>query len=234
MHEPRLVISYNSQILVMMTGEFDAKDYMTTHGAQTILFPIFVVFVSIVIANLLIGMTVSNIGYIFSTADSIRLNQIIEIMNAQTQNNSQKLFQHLKSVTQYKKTSNKPWKVCILPNSREEVRSKLNEINYNPIKRNFDWYCVYFYDEIYGKPQEKLDIFISANDVKKALEILKNRQETNDRFLQEKRQLEDPFFNKHQSMSMKRNKKSQLHFDYNEVDGKLEEIQNKNQFSFSP
>ena len=213
----------------MMTGEFDAKDYIENHGAQTILFPIFVVFVSIVIANLLIGMTVNDIGYIFATADSIRLNQIIEIMNAQKQKKSMKLFQHLKSVTQYKKNSNKPWKVCILPNSREQVRSKLNEMNYNPIKRNFDWYCVYFYDEIYGKPQEKLDIFISANDVKKALEILKSRQETNDYCLQEKRQLDDPFFNKDQSMLMKRSKKSQLHFDYNEVDGNLEKIQNRNQ-----
>ena len=71
--------------LTMMTGEFDLDDYFHWdetkddfgHMSAQLIFVLFIVFVSIVIGNLLIALTVSKTEELFKKAGTIRLEKTV-------------------------------------------------------------------------------------------------------------------------------------------------------------
>ena len=75
------------KVLAMMLGEFDYEDHFTLDeskegtdwsiGSLQIIFILFLVLVSIIVQNLIIGLTVSEIETLFKKAKSIQLEQLV-------------------------------------------------------------------------------------------------------------------------------------------------------------
>ena len=183
------------KVLTMMTGEFELDGYF--HWNETkedfgqvsaqVFYIVFLVFVSIVIANLLIGLTVSKTDELFKEAGTIRLEKTANlvahmetIFQSQSQaswlnplfwlkklNREGKLFQLLAS--KQKSNQSSPWKICVLPHSQQQLKknSKAGR-QFLDIKENlqstssssFDaGYNVYVYDDNEGSFHDpKLDI----------------------------------------------------------------------------
>ena len=169
----------------MMTGEFELDDYF--HWNETkedfgqvsaqVFYIVFLVFVSIVIANLLIGLTVSKTDELFKEAGTVRLEKtanlvahietIFPLFWLKKLNKEGKLFQLLAS--KQKSHQSSPWKICVLPHSQQQLKknSKAGR-QFLDIKENlqstssssFDaGYNVYVYDDDEGSFHEpKLDI----------------------------------------------------------------------------
>ena len=201
--------------ITMMTGEFDLDDYFqwdTTkedfgHLSGQMFYLIFLVFVSIVIANLLIGLTVSKTEDLFKEAGAVRLEKTVDqvagieaIFQSQSQeswlnplfwlkkvNQKGKLFEYLASLRKSYQAS--PWKVCVLPHSQQQLKTNANGRQFLNIKGNLEstssssfdsGYNVYVYDDDEGCFHEpKLDnLYIPAWVIGKVLMMLKD-QETN-------------------------------------------------------
>lgn len=167
-------ISSFGKIFAMMLGELEYKDNFTYdhasfgHGSTQLAYFLFVLIVNIIIANLLIGLTVSRTEELFQKAEIIRQENIVNQICLRklfketpmwVLHNS--LFAFLNSFTsnhenQTTKCSEAPicWKVCVMPHSkRRKGRKFLNihgnvETNQNSVTVFEEHYSVYLYDDI--------------------------------------------------------------------------------------
>ena len=167
-------ISSFGKIFTMMQGEleyennFSFDDFTFSHESTQLAYFLFVLIGNIIIANLLIGLTVSRTEELFQRAELIRQENIVKQICLRKLFKEtpmwilhHSLFAFLNSFSsdhknQPTKCSECPtfWKVCVIPHSkRPKGRKVLNyhgnvETNQNSVTIFEDHYSVYLYDDI--------------------------------------------------------------------------------------
>ena len=195
----------------MMAGELDLDSYFLWSEPRPgsgdfsiqVLYLMFLIFVSIIIANLMLALTVNQTENLVKKALIIRLKESVYMITQYCMMwdyfktfgfGNRKLLQYLysKSLVENSNKINqftteqimkKSWKVCILPHSLDQL--KINSKGRKYLKTIAKWsqysfdstfdkgYNVYLYD---GCCKNKLDITIPAWMVEKILAILVNRK----------------------------------------------------------
>ena len=136
------------KVLAMMIGELEFENFLYDAtkidfgaGSAQVAFFFFVLLCNIVIANLLIGLTVSKTEDLFKRAGVMRLektvNQIIGLDHVIEKKwlkfifftRRMKLFSYINSLLMknIKSAGDKhpsPWKICVMPNSTKEANTK--------------------------------------------------------------------------------------------------------------
>ena len=198
------------KVTAMMVGELDFRETFLPHiqgsvygqsgkAFISIFFFLFVAIMSIVMVNLLIGLTVNKTEELSKLADIVRLKKIVDQVHMAENFNSSKIVRRLKIFKEEKNHGkifyclkkafeHHPdasfWKVCILPHSREEQRKKNSMgrkfsnyhhlTNESVIKdRN---YTIYAFDDRLNKPTVKLPFRMPFGVVRATLALLKNRK----------------------------------------------------------
>ena len=187
------------KILVMMSGEFDFEDNFTfnkvkgvgSNFSTQVLFILFFFIVSLIIANLVIGLTVAKTQELFEMAGIIKLQKTVlqivglesilmklptrlrELLLSRTQ-----VFKYLKTVGLRHSVPDEDQfysKVCVCPNVSTFV----------PSDNLYDqqMYDVYLYDEARGckSSEAKLDVKLPGWIIHATLGILREREERDSR-----------------------------------------------------
>lgn len=166
-------VSSLGKVLAMMLGELEFEDNFTSEassglGSTQIAYFLFLLVGNIIIANLLIGLTVSRTEELFQRAELIRQENIVKqiCLRKMFKETSlwmfhTSLFSFLNSFcsdqeNQLPKSSEASiiWKVCVMPNSKKEKgRQVLKdhgniERNRNSVSIFGEHYSVYLYDDI--------------------------------------------------------------------------------------
>jgi hypothetical protein len=160
------------KVLTMMTGEFDLGSYFTWDESEKdhaqfstqLLFIMFLIFVSIVIANLLIGLTISKTEELFKEAGLFRLEKtVIQVLGVETiffqptsgsgilpkkwvkvLNKKSRIFTYLKSMLPSTKSTvveeqrASPWKVCVRPFGQSHGMTHSKSRKFLDVKASLD------------------------------------------------------------------------------------------------
>ena len=203
------------KVTAMMVGELDFRETFLPHIQDSvyggsgkafisIFFFLFVAIMSIVMVNLLIGLTVNKTEELSKLADIVRLEKIVDQVHMAENFNSSKImrrfhfcpkeeqnhgkiFYCLKKALQHNPDASF-WKVCILPHSREE-QSKKNSmgrkiLSFHHQTSNFESnsvikdrnYTIYAFDDRLNKHTVKLPFRMPYRVVRATLALLKNRK----------------------------------------------------------
>ena len=179
----------------MMIGELEANDFLiygngNDNKVASCIFVTFMMFVNIVIANLLVGLAITEMKKLFLKAEMLRLEATTYLLNELQSGNflyRKRRHSFFRYIRNSRKGDSMPWKICVLPNTEKFVTYqgcginmlRFYTLNPNEMARE-KLYDVYLYNENYPKPvpEMKLDkITIPARIVNNALEILKRRNE---------------------------------------------------------
>ena len=160
-------------------------------------FFIFVLVGNIVIANLLIGLTVSKTGEMFKKAGLVKLektvNQVSMIDQVFKMKNKfpfskrlaekTKFFGFLSSLPKTKNEHKPVWKVYVMPHSIEQIQMNSkgrqfldSQVNFDTSSTSFDKsYFVYLYDEKNCSVKEKLPFTLPSWIIAHSLTMLRDR-----------------------------------------------------------
>ena len=190
------------KVLAMMIGELEFGNFLIGEtsvdfgaGSAQWAFFLFILIGNIVIANLLIGLTVSKTEDLFKKAGIVRLhktvNQIVGIDRVFGETwqkmlfftRRTKLFSYLNTllVKNVKNGENRPspWKICVMPHSNKQPNSKgrrvLNQVDASTL--SFDKpYSVYLYDDKEDCTKEKLKFTIPSWVILHTLAMLEDKK----------------------------------------------------------
>lgn len=202
------------KVFAMMVGEFDLEDNflmnpsMEDNGqwSTQLAFILFLLIGNIVIANLLIGLTVSKTEQLFKVAGVLRLKKTVEqicnidklLQNDKTLKFWKFVYPRTKLLSYFSKMLDKdkqrrtdhnegiasPWKVCVMPHSPEQVKSNskarefLSQASFDSSTLSFEQsYYVYLYDDFQGCPRGKLPFEIPAWIIAHTLTMLNEKQQ---------------------------------------------------------
>ena len=200
------------KVTAMMVGELDFRETFLPHLQDSvygqsgkafisIFFFLFVAIMSIVMVNLLIGLTVNKTEELSKLADIVRLEKIVDQVHMAENFSQSKIvrkFACFKKEKNYGKISHclkkaleneaiSFWKVCILPHSREEQSKKnsigrkilnLNQaskIESNSVIKDRN-YTIYAFDDRLNKHTVKLPFKMPYGVVRATLALLKERK----------------------------------------------------------
>jgi hypothetical protein len=206
------------KVLAMMTGEFDLPSYFTwdqsmkdhAQFSTQLLFIMFLIFVSIVIANLLIGLTISKTGEVFMEAGLFRLEQtVLQILGVRSIffqpkpgsgilpkswgkviNKKCMIFTYLKSMLPPTMGQVKPWLVSVKPfdcshGMTHGINRMILDNNSSLIDTSassFDKsYAVYVYDDRLGEHGPKLAYTLPAWVIVNTLKFFQDQKVNNDK-----------------------------------------------------
>ena len=190
----------------MMIGELDFEDNFLLQpskvdygqvSTQLALF-LFVLVGNIVIANLLIGLTVSKTGEMFKKAGLVKLektvNQVCIIDKVFKMKNQfpcskrlgekTKIFKFLSSLSSKKDKQNTHWKVYVMPHSIEQIQMNSkgrqfldSQVNFDTSSTSFDKsYFAYLFDDENCPVEEKLPFTLPSWIIAHTLTMLRDRQ----------------------------------------------------------
>ena len=162
------------KVFGMMAGEFELKDTFLNDGVEfagstQIAFLLFLLVGNIVIANLLIGLTVSKTEELFKVAQSVKLEKLVRHVHEVSRRF--RFFAHKSSLKPILTKGN--WKVCVLPNNSDQLLKAQDDFNYSFAKD----FPVYLYDDQIASVGEKLNFTLPASVVASTIGILKLRNE---------------------------------------------------------
>ena len=183
----------------MMVGELEANDFLITDNGDdynipaSMIFASFMVLVNIVIANLLVGLAITEIKTLLLRAETMRLEATTSLMQEFGLLFQIKKLSFFRYIKNSKKQFTRPWKVCVLPNTRKYLNygylsklgfltslwTKLFTTNTEELAKDQS-YNVYLYNENFPSPLPEMklaEITMPANIVNNALQILQRRND---------------------------------------------------------
>ena len=181
------------KILAMMVGEFDLGDnFLWTQslqdngqGSTQVAFVLFLLIGNIVIANLLVGLTVSKTEELFKIAGIYRLGKTVHQISSASQlfGRNSAFFKRRKTTQLFTflKAKGGNWKICVMPHSLEQMKidSKARQFLKGADSSSTSFenaFKTYLYDDLQGRGKE-LAFNIPAWVIAHTLTMLKNQKE---------------------------------------------------------